>query len=388
MEESFPRGGVERVQKQVQETKEKDTKKFRKRANSKDFLFGKDDPSHFKKPRKSGDSDGQLGASSSLPLGGGAVLQPTQTTNSKKPAFIESISFQKLAKGTKLLGIVREVSEEYAVVTLPSMLTGFIRQDAKSGISLRRVVSVGQFLPVVVVKATSESVKTKNSSKPQMKRRIELSVSPSLFNNGLSSDMLHAGMTIRGKIRSVEDHGCIIDMNVSGIAGSSCFLKYENIKGEYKILSDDEDEDEEVNDATFKLNKGRVYDFTVASLPVKSKKESTSIIQVKLESAKARSKRIINPATHLASNHSIRTLCPGMLINVDVEHFARNGLCVTLLGNVYRGAIDSAHLGGYLPEEDFKNKAATSEMWWKNVFVGKNRRVSILFPCGYLRNMK
>jgi len=28
MEESFPRGGVERVQKQVQETKEKDTKNF------------------------------------------------------------------------------------------------------------------------------------------------------------------------------------------------------------------------------------------------------------------------------------------------------------------------------------------------------------------------
>jgi len=378
MEESFPRGGAERVQQQVQETKAKETKKFRKRTNSKDFLFGKDDPSHFKKPRKSGDSDSQLVASSSLPMGGGAVLQPTQTATSKKPAFIESISFQKLAKGTKLLGIVREVAEEYAVVTLPSMLTGFIRQDAKSSISLDRVVSVGQFLPVVVVKATSESIKTKNSSKPQMKRRIELSVSPSLFNNGLSADMLHAGMDIRGKIRSVEDHGCIIDLNVSGLAGSSCFLKYENIKGEYKILSDDEDEDanEKVDNETFKLNKGRVYDFTVASLPVKSKKGSTSIIQVKLESAKARSKRVINPATHLASNHSIRTLCPGMLINVDVEHFARNGLCVTLLGNVYRGAIDSAHLGGYLPEEDFKNKAATSEMWWKNVFVGTNRRVS------------
>ena len=65
-----------------------------------------------------------------------------------------------------------------------------------------------------------------------------------------------------------------------------------------------------------------------------------------------------------------------MLVDVDVEHFARNGLCVSLIGNVYRGAIDSGHLGGYIPDEDFKHKNFVAEMWWKSVFVGKNRKVS------------
>ena len=385
-EELFPRGGAERIQKKLEQPETKETKKSRKRANSKDFLFGSKEvkPKKSKKTRES--SNSSIVASSALPLGGGAVLQPTQSASAKKPAFIEAISFQKLAKGTKLIGVVRDVASEYAVVSLPSMLTGFVRRDAKSDIPVNKVLSIGQFLPVVVVKATSESVKIKNGSSSQMKRRIELSVSPSLLNTGLSPDMLHEGMNIRGKIKSVEDHGCIIDLSVNGLGGSSCFLKFENIKGEYCIVDEDEDGNEHIEDQ-FKLNKGRIFDFTIKSLPDKTKKDTSTIIQVELESIKSRSNRVINPAQHLASNHNIRTLCPGMLVKADVEHFARNGLCVSILGNVYRGAIDSGHLGGYLPTDvedtssKFKKKLEVSEMWWKNVFVGRNRSVScpILF---------
>jgi hypothetical protein len=383
-EELFPRGGAERIQKESKEpTKTKETKKNRKRANSKDFLFGSKDVNSKRSKNTKDSSKSTVIASSVLPLGGGAVLQPTQSASAKKPAFIEAISFLKLAKGTKLFGIVKDVTSEYAVVSLPTMLTGFVRNDAKSVIPLDRVLSVGQFLPVVVVKATSETVKSKNGSSSQMKRRIELSVSPALLNNGLSADMLHEAMSIRGKIRSVEDHGCIIDLNVSGLGGSSCFLKFENINGKYCILDEEDlENNEEMDDSDFHLNKGRIYDFTIKSLPVNTKKETSSIIQVVLESNKSRSKRITDPAIHMASKHNIRTLSPGMLLKVDVEHFARNGLCVSILGNVYRGAIDSGHLGGYLPDDVEENKSSMktntklSEMWWKNVFVGKNRSVS------------
>ena len=383
-EELFPRGGAERIQKESKEpTKTKETKKNRKRANSKDFLFGSKDVNSKRSKNTKDSSKSTVIASSVLPLGGGAVLQPTQSASAKKPAFIEAISFLKLAKGTKLFGIVKDVTSEYAVVSLPTMLTGFVRNDAKSVIPLDRVLSVGQFLPVVVVKATSETVKSKNGSSSQMKRRIELSVSPALLNNGLSADMLHEAISIRGKIRSVEDNGCIIDLNVSGLGGSSCFLKFENINGKYCILDEEDlENNEEMDDSDFNLNKGRIYDFTIKSLPVNTKKETSSIIQVVLESNKSRSKRITDPAIHMASKHNIRTLSPGMLLKVDVEHFARNGLCVSILGNVYRGAIDSGHLGGYLPDDVEENKSSMktntklSEMWWKNVFVGKNRSVS------------
>lgn len=387
-ESSFPRGGAERPKEpQVKAASKSSEKKSRKRANSKDFLFGTKGKDDSKRPRKSrGDSTKTtvLG-SSALPLGGGGVLQPSQSASSKKPAFIEAVSFQKLAKGTKLLGIVREVAAEYAVVSLPTMLTGFIKKDVKSTVPLNRVVSVGQFLPVVVVRATSDSVKSKGGSS-QMKRRIELSVSPSLMNSGLSTDMLHEGMSVRGKIRSVEDHGCIIDLHVAGVGGNSCFLKFENIKDEYKILEEDSDDDNEDSDVSkIFLNKGRIYDFTIDSLPTKSKKESSSsIIQVKLERAVARSKRIVDPANHIAYNHTIRTLTPGMMIKINVEHYAKNGLCVSFLGNVYRGAIDSSHLGGFCPDDVeekksvYKMKSINPDMWWKNVFTGGLRTVSII----------
>ncbi len=386
-EMNFPRGGVERApqKKEVEKASSSTSKRSRsrKRSNSKDFLFGKDTKDDTKRAKKSKSSSSQNIAmgTSSLPLGGGGVLQPTQSSSAKKPAFIEAISFQKLAKGMKLLGIVREVASEYAIVSLPNMLTGFIKKD-KTGVPVDRVVSVGQFLSVIIVKATSESVKTKGGTS-QTKRRIELSISPALLNKGLSRDMIYEGMSVRGKIKSVEDHGCIIDLHVNGLGGSTCFLKFENIKGKYNILQEDtDDEDEPMGDDTaFSLNKGRIYDFTIHSLPKSSNKESVSIVQVRLESALDRSKSVMDPAICLALKHTIRTLTPGMLFQADVEHFARNGLCVSFLGGVYRGAVDSSHLGGFLPENleakkiGQKIKSTESEMWWKNVFVGRRRSV-------------
>ena len=385
---NFPRGGKEKVEEKKHDENER---KSKKRSNSRDFLFGQqvhDEKTKKQKKSKDAATSATLksvpAGISTLPLGGGGVLQPTQSSSLKKPAVIESLSFQKLAKGTKLLGIVREVAEEYAVVCLPGLLTGFLRKD-KTDMPLDKVVSVGTCLPVIVVKATSETVKDLNSNtkQPIQKRRIELSVAPSLLNSGLNADMLFKGMHIRGRIRSVEDHGCLIDLCVSGLGGSTTFLKYENIEGKYKFFdqdaeSDDEDEDQSSN-VDFILNEGRVFDFTIDSLPERSDHESTRIVQVKLQTVEERAKFKANTGKYLALNHTIRTLQPGMLVEADVEHHAKNGICVSFLGSVYRGSIDSSHLGGYLPDisTDPKLKSQiTSDMWWKGVFIGKNRVVS------------
>ncbi len=404
-EMNFPRGGSVHKQqpqsssevKNESSSSKSSTKKSRKRSESNDFLFGgagggstpsdnRYEKRSSKKPKKSktsSSSSAMLNAAtvSSLPLGGGAVHQPSE--DKKKPAFIESVSFQKLTKGMKLLGIVREVAPDYAVVSLPSMLTGFIRRDSNSGLRVDHVVSVGMVLPVVVLKATSETVHERGSgggrkSQPVVKRRIELTVSPLAVNNGLTSEMLYEGISVRGRIRSIEDHGCLVDLNISGLGGSKCFLKYENIEGGYKVL-DDDDEDSEMegdeDEDKHVLNTGRVYDFTLSSIP-KTDIATLKIYQLKLESAQTRSKYVTDPITCRNAKHTIRSLSPGMLLNVDVEHFARNGLCVTFMGNVYRGSIDSNNLGGYLPEdfEGLKDKARVNDMWWKNVFVGKLRK--------------
>jgi hypothetical protein len=409
MEEvNFPRGRVTKPEKEAtKETKSSTSttnnkKSNRKRSNSNDFLFGAGRDETRKKIKSSlNKSDNKertarsSSTTSSLPLGGGGVLQPIGSAAAKKAAFIEPLSFQMLAKGTKLLGIVREVATEYVVVSLPSMLTGFI-QSRDNGIRLDHALSVGMVLSVVVIRATSESVKSnpKSSTKSTVKRRIELTVSPGPINDGLNAKMLYQGMNIRGVIKSVEDHGCIVDLSVAGLGGSGCFLKFGNIEGGYDIIHEDDDGDEDMESEgegkRFKINKGRIYDFTIKSLPNKGASNTSSVIQLQLEEDKTRSKNIIDPSSYNPSMHNIKSLIPGMLLDVNVEHFARNGLCVTFLENVYRGAIDTTNIGGFLPDSDeandiMKAKGNTPEMWWKSVFVGRNRKVSFIGLSNFMR---
>jgi hypothetical protein len=421
---AFPRGGRAPLDSNKKRPLSKDEgdhhpstrKEKRKRSPSDDFLFGnksndKDKSKKTKKKIKSSSSQGKSSSdntkiipvsSSVLPIGGGAVLQPT-TGKPSKDALIEAISFQKLAKGTKLLGIVREVASDYALVSLPNMLTGYIRRDEKATIGLDQMIRVGMVLSVMVLKATSETVTSsshKNRSKdaPIVKKRIELSISPNHVNDGWTSDTLYEGMTLRGRIKSVEDHGCLIDIGVAGVGGNSCFLKFDNIEGGYDLIldQDNEAEDEDVvmtektaSDETktrFLISKGRIYDFTVKSIPSKyDKTSSTSIIQLSLETHLTLAQRVTDPKISSKSpSFTLRTLSPGMLVSASIDHHARNGLCVTFIGNLFRGAIEMAHLGGYFSDgvssliqrtgkETSSNK---NGCWWKEVFCGKLAVVS------------
>ena len=128
-----------------------------------------------------------------LPLGGGAVLQPTAFDSSNrgkdggasKAALIESLSFNKLGKGTRLLGLVRDVAPDYAVVSLPNMLTGFVRRAKATDIALTDVYTPGTMMAFSIVKTTTETVASSSSSssgsssangkaKTETRRRIEL----------------------------------------------------------------------------------------------------------------------------------------------------------------------------------------------------------------------
>jgi ribosome assembly protein YihI (activator of Der GTPase) len=96
----------------------------RKRDNpvDNDFLFGekKSAVGHAKKKKQKQSEDPPVSSSLGLPLGGGNVV------HSKKDATIEALSFKGLAKGTKLLGMVREVNADFCLISLPSLLTGYV----------------------------------------------------------------------------------------------------------------------------------------------------------------------------------------------------------------------------------------------------------------------
>ena len=73
-------------------------------------------------------------------MGGGGVLAASSSGGRSIPAKIELLTFGKLGKGMKVLGVVREVREEYAVISLPTMLMGFVRREEVS--FLRRDVQL------------------------------------------------------------------------------------------------------------------------------------------------------------------------------------------------------------------------------------------------------
>lgn len=483
MEESFPRGGVrsnrldaasaalrtpivssssreEKSSANKRKAQQQHKAQLQQQATDKDFLFGNRSSStpgeggggggSKKKRRKLSPVDGSTSTSSSmLPLGGGAVLQPTayDHTNKKdghsKAALIESLSFNKLGKGTRLLGLVRDVAPDYVVVSLPNMLTGFVRRVKETDTPLTDVYNKNTMMAFTIVKTTAETVAstaeqrrksaTAAAAKPQTRRRIELTASPQIINADLRLPDLNEGNVVRGRIVSCEDHGCIVDLAVAGLGRKMAFLRYESVDGNYEIVAptkvDDEEEedtsmdgsdsddesdsddkskdsdDEEMVDAngnddddkgkddcssasngsTFFLNPGRVYDFTIKSVPAALRKSSTAssgigsaaVLQLGLNKSSTRAKiatSVLNSAS--SSSYTVRTLQPGMLLKCHVEHYARNGLCVTFLGNVFRGSVDMVNLGGYWSGDGKMDGIKDPNLWWKDVFVGKNKTVS------------
>ena len=387
-------------------------------------------------------------SSSSLPLGGGAVLPPSTTPSGKYiPCKIEPLSFTKFHVGTKVLGIVRDVTTEYAVISLCTMLTGFVKRDSSSpdgngsNVPLTSVMSVGSIMTFYVL-STEEEVDT-TSKRQQLqqqggaqsvvmtkkkKRRIELSMWPTHVNSGLrldayllpstssssssssahhhhqrdnnsssTSDITSSPMVVRGRIISIEDHGCLVDLggilntipsssgSGGGVSVKQAFLKFDNVEGEYEIVDNDNDDDDSSSDeeesededktkdkmdtassdksssttktsnSSYKhrLNPNRVYDFTIlpsniintsSSSSSSSSVQLPSIIQLGLPTP-------TSLATYYTTSNMVPTLStlqPGMLIkDVSVEAFAKNGLCVTFNNGVYRGCLDEDHLGGH-----------------------------------------
>ena len=117
-----------------------------------DFLFGGPTTNQGptkKKKKKSVDSSFLSSSSSAVAIATGLPLGGGNVTHSKKDATIEALSFKSLAKGTKLLGMVRQVNDDFCLVSLPSLLTGYILPNATSGnsgstpnVSSRRMILV------------------------------------------------------------------------------------------------------------------------------------------------------------------------------------------------------------------------------------------------------
>ncbi|KAF2011475.1 nucleic acid-binding protein [Aaosphaeria arxii CBS 175.79] len=150
---------------------------------------------------------------------------------------VESLSFKRLAQGTMVLGQVAEITSRDIVLALPNNLVGYVPLTAISDkmnekiekliaeeeptdeggsdsedsdeLNLEDMFYVGQYLRARVTATGDDSV-----AEGSTKKRIELSVQPSLVNGGIEKSSIVANTALQASVRSKEDHGLIMDMGV------------------------------------------------------------------------------------------------------------------------------------------------------------------------------
>ncbi|KAF5009607.1 hypothetical protein FDECE_4212 [Fusarium decemcellulare] len=241
---------------------------------------------------------------------------------------VGSLSFKKLVKGSLVLGQITRINNLDLEIALPNNLTGHVsivaiseqlterlekdaaekdgededEDDAEddSGVDLKTMFAVGQYLRAYVVSTVDESANGKG------KRRIELSLRPGEANRGLERGDVVANSTLMASIISVEDRGFVMD---SGISDLGAFLSRSEV---------DKGIDEQ------QLQPGAVFLCQVTSKGANGKIAQLSLLQKKLG----------NPKSIPVDATTISTFLPGTIADVLVSNTDRRGLAGKVMGHL------------------------------------------------------
>ncbi|KAG2203792.1 hypothetical protein INT47_012725 [Mucor saturninus] len=260
--------------------------------------------------------------------------------------YIEQLNFKKLTVGTAFMGCISRINELDLFVSLPHQLVGVVPiteisdaltaivekvahededEDMEEGTgtslpNLAELFHVGQW-----VRCKVASLQTGEDSK--QKKVIELSLKPSFVNEDIEKVDVTPGVTLGAVVKSVEDHGYIMDLGVKDLTGflplkeSTSYIETYNNKKELTV-------GQYVETAVTKLN-GRT-----ANVTIDRKKLGRAVVE--------------DPFSRLTS------LLPGQLVHGLVEAVQYNGLSVKIQG-LYPVTIDGSHIPANMNiEKDFK----------------------------------
>ncbi|XP_054896895.1 protein RRP5 homolog [Poeciliopsis prolifica] len=303
VEEDFPRGG------KTKPTDSKVTAEPRKVDN----LFQQSDEQTTTKKKK-----------------GGAKKVKEQKTEEQEGDLtlnaaaknVEILHIKNVREGMLLLGCVKEVADFEVTVSLPCGLQGFLSirnisdaytkllsEQLDSGAENEEFCSLSQiFWPGMLLRCVVSNMDiTKGGS-----LSIQLSVNPKLVNKSLTSSSLMAGMVLSGCVESVEDHGTIIDI---GVSGTKAFLPEDAAKSkqhkneELKVGQYVTSRVEKV------MNDGRVVRLAAAARASADAKQGWTLTN----------------------------LLPGLTVNATVKKVTKHGLHLDFLSS-FSGQVDFLHM--------------------------------------------
>ncbi|KAK3635594.1 rRNA biogenesis protein rrp5 [Elasticomyces elasticus] len=146
---------------------------------------------------------------------------------------IQGLSYKTLVVGSQVLGYVSAITGKDIALTLPNNLTGYVPITAVSptittrletllaadeagqeteDVDLKQLFHIGQWLRASV---TSTSSPSSSAEGGKDKRHISLTLSPQSVNGGLDAESVVVNSTIQASVRSVEDHGLVMDLGLS-----------------------------------------------------------------------------------------------------------------------------------------------------------------------------
>uniref|UniRef100_A0AAQ4Q1H9 Protein RRP5 homolog n=1 Tax=Gasterosteus aculeatus aculeatus TaxID=481459 RepID=A0AAQ4Q1H9_GASAC len=255
-----------------------------------------------------------------FPRGGPAKKLTESKTKVERTEVDNLFQVENLQEGTLLLGCVKEVTDFEVTVGLPCGMEGFLSimnicdsytkllneqldsDDTEEICSLQHLFYPGMVLRCVLAKL---DVRKEGSLS------IQLSINPKLVNKALSSSSLKAGMALSGCVESVEDHGCIVDI---GVSGTKAFLPKKLKVGQY---------------LTFQVegvkNDGRVVHLSV------------------------RPPTAVRACAESQQGWNLTNLLPGLLVQATIKKVTKHGLILQFLSS-FTGQVDVLHME---PEQSY-----------------------------------
>uniref|UniRef100_A0A8C8RBL3 Protein RRP5 homolog n=1 Tax=Pelusios castaneus TaxID=367368 RepID=A0A8C8RBL3_9SAUR len=256
----------------------------------------------------------------------------------------ELLTVEALSEGMLLLGCVKESNDFELVVSLPNGLTGFVQVthicDAYSKM-LNEQVTKEELLedlnslsdlypPGMLVRCTVTSVeKTVDGH-----QSVKLSINPKDVNKAVNNTAVRAGMLLSGLVSSVEDHGYLIDI---GISGTKAFLPRLKSQSDIKSASKGTE-----------LKIGQYLNCLIEEVKNNGRIVRLSISQSEIAAAIATEEQ----------NWTLSNLLPGLVVKAQVQKVTPHGITLSFLSS-FTGIVDFMHLdpkkaGNYSPSQAVK----------------------------------
>ncbi|XP_037761693.1 protein RRP5 homolog isoform X2 [Chelonia mydas] len=310
MEENFPRGGTQ---------KKPSEGKAPRRPIEQDNLFNTHNEEGSQKRKRIQEDQGKRKKLK-------AEKKEVIKANAKD---FELLTVEALSEGMLLLGCVKESNDFELVVSLPNGLTGFVQVthicDAYSKM-LDAQVATEELLedlnslsdlypPGMLIRCTVTSVgKTMDGH-----QSVKLSINPKDVNKALNTTALRSGMLLSGLVSSVEDHGYLIDIGVSGAKAflprqkSQSYIKSANKGAELKI--------------------GQYLNCLIEEVKNNGRIVRLSISQSEVAAAIATEEQ----------NWTLSNLLPGLVVKAQVQKVTPYGITLSFLSS-FTGIVDFMHL--------------------------------------------